>query len=156
MRAQDDQAAEHTLREISARFLPGLESRVGAIDTRTGDLVGVTWSTEGWLPDETFVVLAIDVGGSALQLYMDTCSLLPPRPPAPRAYTAAVALPMVLAGGAAAWRFRAFWPTVGALVGVLVAWMLADVVGQVRKERIARRRVLDEAAWRQRLTSALG
>jgi hypothetical protein len=157
MRVQDEQAAEQTLREISARFVPGLELNVGAIKAREGDRVRVIWSTEGWLPDETFVALCVDVGGSALRLHMDTCwPLRPPTPPPPRAYTAAVVLSMIMAGGAAAWHFRAFWPTVGVLVGVVVAWVLADVVQQVRAERIARRRVLDEAAWRQHLMAALG
>jgi hypothetical protein len=155
-RVRDDPSAEQTLREISARFVPGLESAVGAIDYRHGDRTGVTWSTEGWLSDETFVSLAVDVGSSELQLFMDTCGLRSPRPPMSRAYTAALVASMVIASGGAAWRFRALWPTVGALVGVLALWVVSDVIQQARNERIARRRVLDEADWRRRLTAALG
>lgn len=155
-RIRDDPSAEQTLREISARFVPGLESQVGAIEYRHGDRTGVSWSTEGWLPDATFVMLSVDVGSSALELFMDTCGLRPPRPPMSRAHTAIVVLALVLASGGAAWRFRAFWPTIGALVGVLALWVVLDVLQQARDERIARRRVLDEADWRRRLAAALG
>jgi hypothetical protein len=113
-RIRDDQSAEQTLRAISARLVPGLESHVGPIEYGRGDRTGVTWSTEGWFPDKTFVVL--------LKLFMDTGGLQPPRPPISRAYTAALVLSMVIASGGAAWRFRAFWPTAGALVDVLVLW----------------------------------
>ena len=144
------------MREVSARFVPGLESTVGAIDSREGDRVRVIWSAEGWLPDKTYVSLSADVGGSALLLHMDTCfPLQPPAPPWTRAYTAAFWLSLVTGGAAAAWRFQALWPTVGALVAVLLAWMLPGIALDTRKERIARARVLDEGAWRQRLTAAL-
>lgn len=154
-RVRDDPAAEQTLREISARFMPGLDSRVGSIECN-GDRPGVAWTTEGWLPDKTFVVLHVDVGGSTLSLFMDTWGLLPPSPPMSRAYAVALLVSMVIAGGAAAWRFRGFWPTVGALAGVVALWVLRDVIQQARAERIARRRVLDEADWRRHLTAALG
>jgi hypothetical protein len=35
-------------------------------------------------------------------------------------------------------------------------WVALDVLQQARTERIARRRVIDEADWRRRLTAALG
>jgi hypothetical protein len=156
-RLQDDQAAERTLREVSARFVPGLESTVGAIDSREGDRVRVIWSAEGWLPDMTFVSLSADVGSSAILLHMDTCyPLQPPAPPWTRAYTAAFWISLAAGGGGAAWRFQAFWPTVGAVVAVLLMWIVPDIALQSRKDRIAQARVLDEAAWRERLIAAVG
>jgi hypothetical protein len=155
-RTADHASAERLLGHVTAKLVPHLQAQVGGIDYRTGDTSATAWSTEGWLDDGSFVSLRIDVGGSRVQLFLDTSPVLKP-PPRPWRTYQKVGFAVVVTGFAVvSWlRFRSIGSILGGIVVGPVVWTAVEIAMAARKERSAAARPIDEATWKTRLLEAI-
>ncbi|MDC3960480.1 hypothetical protein [Polyangium jinanense] len=147
-----DAVAERLVAHVACSLLPGLERTVGAIDWRHGSEHGTDWTAEGFLPDETLIVLCLQTHTREVRLYLDTAFKPVPEPP----WWADWLVVGILAGavGVGVLLESVGWGVASAVLG-FGAWVGRDVLLQIRAERTARPRSIDEESWRQRFNAAI-
>ncbi len=154
-RTASNASAEQLLRQVVATLVPHLQQQVGAIDYRYGEKAGISWTTEGWLDNGTYVSLSIGVGSTELNLFIDTSPVLKPDYPAALYQKVGIPIAAAATGFVAWWRFRSIGSFLGGIVAGLVLWTTGEIILAVRKERIAASIAIDEDHWRKRLMDAL-
>ena len=133
---------EALARALAAGVSYAMSASFGAVDLDGRKL----WTAHDWQDDGSFVHLSVDPSTGSIDLALDTRGLERPQK-SPRWVWPLLVTLLMTSAALAVWR-RSLLVGGVAAVASIGGWLALDVWGQIVRER---RRVIDPAAWEQRL-----